>query len=60
MFGSTGSKVGIMEFMEEVDKKIKEERDNGLDDDDFDSDDEESGPSISIQVNTESDIYASY
>ena len=46
-----------MEFMEEVDEKIREERDNTLDDDDFDSDDEESGPSISVQVNTESDIH---
>jgi hypothetical protein len=51
MFGSTGSKV------EEVDRQIKEERNNSLDDDDFDSDDEESGPSISVQVNTESDIH---
>ena len=44
--------------MEDVDSKIKEERDNRLYDDDFDSDDEKSGPSISLQVNTKSNVHS--
>merc|ERR1711892_1361242 len=42
VFGSTGSKVeGIVEFMEEVDRRVKEEREETLNDDDYDSDTEE-------------------
>ena len=52
VFGSTGSTVGIVKFMERVDRRIEEERDKMLDEDDIDSDsdDELEGPVISVQV----------
>merc|ERR1711915_171759 len=51
-FGSTGSTVGIVEFMERVDRRIQEEREKMIDEDgiDSDSDDEFEGPVISVQV----------
>eukprot|EP00092_Neocalanus_flemingeri_P007615 GFUD01008218.1.p1 GENE.GFUD01008218.1~~GFUD01008218.1.p1 ORF type:complete len:348 (+),score=131.18 GFUD01008218.1:329-1372(+) len=60
MFGSTGSKVGIMEFMEEVDKKIRDERELNIDDDDYDSDDDDDeGATISLpqQINTDNNVH---
>merc|ERR1711915_92325 len=52
VFGSTGSTVGIVEFMERVDRRIQDEREKMLDEDDIesDSDDELEGPVISVQV----------
>ena len=52
VFGSTGSNVGIMDFMEEVDRKLREEKENYVEDYESDSDFEDQEPSISLEVNT--------
>ena len=57
MFGSTGSKVGIMEFMEEVDKKIREDREVYGDDYDSDDDDERVIMTLPQQVNTDNNVH---
>jgi len=57
VFGSTGSNIGIMDFMEEVDKKIREERENFVHEDEYDSDFEDQEPAIAFEVNIVNNVH---